>query len=222
MEHIFVFGCFFIVQFEKCLPSKWIVDRTNLWCITQCQTFILCIKCAAKIFQIPQSRTKLQIWMTAIHQNTENCLCRAGVINYLIIKKINNFCWIKCIEWLKKENGMSWIICVIGRTCFAKKIFSKRLSRTTEPAGSSSWTYLNKKISPWTGLKIMKKTISIEHSACKPVLTYDKSLNCSASRLHSSSTWTPSQPNIWIQKKIYENQTTNIHNLISFETQFNR
>lgn len=79
-------------------------------------------------------------------------------------------------------------------TCLAKKIFSKRLSRTTDPAGSSSCTYLNKNINPWTGLKlyaqskieIFEYTLGNEYQA--DPLTYSKSLNCSASKLHSSST----------------------------------
>lgn len=49
-------------------------------------------------------------------------------------------------------------------TCFAKKIFSNRLSRTTVPAGSSSWTYLNKNISPWTGLKEEEKNQTHENA----------------------------------------------------------
>ena len=39
------------------------------------------------------------------------------------------------------------------RTCFAKKISSKRLSRTIEPSTSSPDLHLNKNIKPWTGLQ---------------------------------------------------------------------
>lgn len=49
---------------------------------------------------------------------------------------------------------LSWmLIHFCFSTCFAKKIFSMRLSWTIVPSGSDSGCHLNKNIRPYTGLK---------------------------------------------------------------------
>ena len=54
--------------------------------------------------------------------------------------------------WFKLTSHCNFCLINIQRTCFAKKISSKRLSRTIEPSTSSPDLHLNKNIKPWTGL----------------------------------------------------------------------
>lgn len=98
-------------------------------------------------------------------------------------------------------------------TCFAKKIFSMRLSWTIVPSGSDSGCHLNKNIRPYTGLKLKinefkSKVIvfkNLFNHAYTTKIKYYWQNNCwknsylrfsklVESKLHNSSTWSPSQP----------------------------
>lgn len=140
---------------------------------------------------------------------------------------------------------LSWmLIHFCFSTCFAKKIFSMRLSWTIVPSGSDSGCHLNKNIRPYTGLKskikfgwillsnsykptlyVTQQWILIKSKCIKNLFTHTNTTkttiiiekifntlityhayNCwkkksylrfsklEESKLHNSSTWSPSQP----------------------------
>lgn len=118
-----------------------------------------------------------------------------------------------CLQ-LSRILMMAWVAQALLMTCLAKKILSNRLSWTTVPTTSSFGTHLKRKMSPWIGLQWFQCWIEFPwsiyyHYSC--IKNYFKLSNCSGSKLHSSSTWTP-----WTSTKKNRDKTLRRGNLCDY------